>query len=212
MSETDRLHRPGRDGHAHGPQPACAGPLAVVHNRGPSRSTSSRPRAPRAPAARARSPSAPTRSSRCCPTRRCRGRRWGRRPARRRVGRRPAHRHEHDRARVAIAVALAGAERGVGALDAPVSGGDVGARRARCRSWSAATRPTSSARCRCSRRWARPSCTSATRRRAGRQGLQPDRGRDHYRGGQRGAGARREGRRRPGGSSTCSPAASPPTA
>src|SRR6266478_3737428 len=35
-----------------------------------------------------------------------------------------------------------------------------GRSRARCQSWSAATRPTSPRRCRSSRRWARPSRTS----------------------------------------------------
>ena len=85
-----------------------------------------------------------------------------RRRAGRRVGGRSARRHEHDPPDGLRGVAEAAGERGVAALDAPVSGGDVGAQRARCRSWSAGMPRTSSARGRCSRCWARPSCTSAS--------------------------------------------------
>ena len=54
-------------------------------------------------------------------------------------------------------------ERGVGVLDAPVSGGDVGPRRGRSRSWSGATKETSSGVGPCSRSWAGPSTTSVPR-------------------------------------------------
>ena len=51
--------------------------------------------------------------------------------------------------------------KGVASVDAPVSGGDVGAKERACRSWSAATR-TLSRRCgRCWSAWARPSCIRA---------------------------------------------------
>ena len=97
---------------------------------------------------------------------------------------------------VSVAVAEAAAERGVAALDAPVSGGDVGAQngrpvdhgRRRGRGLRAGAPAV---------RGARQDDRSRRRgrRRAGREGLQPGRRRGDDRGGQRGAGARLQGGR-----------------
>ena len=99
---------------------------------------------------------------------------------------------------VARAVASAASEVGASALDAPVSGGDVGAREGtlsimvggavgRLRAGAAAAR--------------RDGQDDRARRRGrggtDRQGVQPDPGGGHDRGRQRGARARLEGRRRP---------------
>ena len=101
--------------------------------------------------------------------------------------------------RVARELAQEAAERGAAMLDAPVSGGDVGAQEGRCRSWSAAT-PTALERARPGARGARQThhARRRQRRRPGREGLQPDRRRPHARGARRGARARLEGGRRSG--------------
>lgn len=52
-------------------------------------------------------------------------------------------------------------EKGISALDAPVSGGDVGAKMRRLPSWSAAIRTPTTKCCPFSKRWVRQSATSA---------------------------------------------------
>ena len=52
-------------------------------------------------------------------------------------------------------LAAAGAKRGLAVLDAPVSGGEVGARAGTLSIMVGGERATSSGRCRCSKRWAR---------------------------------------------------------
>ena len=90
-------------------------------------------------------------------------------------------------------------ELGASMLDAPVSGGEIGAINARCRSWSAATRRRSHERQADPRRDGQPRAHRPhrrVRRRADLQGLQPDGDRRRARRRQRGVRARAEGRRR----------------
>ncbi len=67
---------------------------------------------------------------------------------------------------LAVEIDQAARAKGVHSVDAPVSGGDVGAGRRGCRSWPAVRSRSSMPSCRFSRRWARRSCTKGPPERA----------------------------------------------